>query len=104
MEAADRNVDSELAKPSRQIKRSGKLIGLDSDQHHHTGIRGLDCARQIRDTHLPVGLIDGVDLDVEIGPENLAFTTIERDAVKAGQRFEGRAAPPSNDVAIVVVM
>ncbi len=85
MEAADRNVDAELAKLPRQIERSGKLVGLDPDQHHHADLSGLDRARQIRDAHLPVGLIDGVDLDVAIGPENPAFATIERDAVKASQ-------------------
>ena len=62
-------------------------------------------ARQSTDRDLPVRLVDRFDVDVEIGAKNLALATLQGDAIEAGQRIRRQAAaPPSNDVTIIVVM
>jgi hypothetical protein len=105
MEATDRDLDSPAAKLFCDIERARKLVGLYADQRHHAGIRRPDRARQILDPHLPVGLVDHFDVDVEIGTENLALATFQRDAIEAGQRIRRQpAAPPSDDVTVIIVM
>jgi hypothetical protein len=76
-----------------------------ADEHHHASIRRLNRADQILDRDLAVGLVDRFDVDVEIGAENPALAAFQCDAIETGQRIRGQsAAPPSNDVTVVVVM
>src|SRR5215813_3275882 len=105
METADGDLDSTAAELSCEIERPRKLVGLYAHQHHHTGIRFLDRAGQILDPHLPVGLVDRFDVDIEISAENLAVAAIKRDTIEAGQRIRRQtAAPPSDNVTILVVV
>src|SRR6516164_2499919 len=102
MEAPDCNLDSSAAKLSCNIERPRKLVGLNADQHHHADIRCLDRTCQVLDPHLPVGLVNRFDVNVEVGAKDLALATIQRDAVKAGQRIRWEAAtPPSDHVTII---
>ena len=60
---------------------------------------------QRRHVDARVGLVDRLDVDVDIGPEHLPLGAVGGDAVDRGQRIGGdHRAPPADHVAVVVVM
>src|SRR5262249_21152806 len=52
-----------------------------------------------------IGFVDGNDIDIDIGAENLTTRTIVNEPVDAGQRVRRhRRAVPANNVTVVIVM
>src|SRR5262249_21897439 len=52
-----------------------------------------------------IGFVDGNDIDIDIGAENLTTRTIGNEPVDAGQRVRRhRRAVPANNVTVVIVM
>ena len=74
-----------LAQWSREIERVRKLIRLHADHHHHAGASLLDQARQLFRTDASIGLVKGMDFQLNIIAEDVAFGTI---ACQAEERCE----------------
>ena len=106
MKAANDDGDAGLAERPRDIERARILVGLHADQPDHAEAIGLaEPAQELWDVDAGVGLVDDIDLDVDIRPEHLALGAIERHAVQRGERVgRDQPAPPANDIAVVMVM
>ena len=64
-----------------------------------------EAADQLRDVDAGVGLVDQVDIDLDVRAEHLPLGAIEREAVDRGERVRwDQRPPPANDIAVIVVM
>ena len=87
------------------VERARELVRLHADQHHHAGTGGLDHRRQACRTDAGIGLVEGVDLDLDVIAEHATVRAVAGDAVEAGERVRrDRRAEPLDDVAVIVVM
>src|SRR5262249_47453556 len=62
VEAADADLNAALAQWPRDVEGAGKLVRLDTDQHHHAGIGRLDQPSDAVDVDARVGLVEAVNL------------------------------------------
>ena len=85
MEAADADRDAARAQRRGDIERAGKLVRLHADQHDHAGARALDHAREAIGADAGVGLVEGVDFDVDVGAENGALGAVPARGRRARQ-------------------
>src|ERR1700692_2295739 len=88
------------------MQRARILIRLHADQADEAEITvGAHLRDDALDAHPRIGLVDGDDVDVDIGPEHLAPRAIVDQAVHRRQRIRRhRRAEPADDIAVVVVM
>src|SRR5258708_16864289 len=82
------------------------LVRLHADQADKAEIIiGAHLGDDALDAHAGVGLVDGDDVDVDVGPEHLALGAIVDQAVDGGERVRRhRRAEPADDIAVVVLM
>ena len=65
-----------------EIERARKLVRLHADQHHHAGAGRLDHRREALGADAGVGLVEGVDLDVDVVAQHAALGAILGEAVE----------------------
>ncbi len=106
MESADRDLDSGSAQFARDINRAGKLVGLHSDQQHDAAVRvALEPANYRTHRDSRVSLVVRRDLEINSVAEDGPRLRVEREAVDTRQRARRHeAAPPLDEIAVVVVM
>ena len=64
-----------------------------------------EAADQLGDVDAGVGLVDQVDIDLDVLAEHMPLGAIEGEAVDRGERIRrDQGPPPANDVAVIVVM
>ncbi len=88
VEAANDDRNAGCAQRFGDVKRAGILVGLHANKADETEIAvrshlGDDAI----DPHARVGLIDGDDVDIDIGPENLAQRAVVDEAIDARERI-----------------
>ena len=90
----------------RDMQRARILVGLHADQADETEITvGAHLVDDAIDAHARIGLVDGDDVDIDVGTENLALGAVVDQAIDAGKRVRRhRRAVPADDIAVVVVM
>jgi hypothetical protein len=81
------------------------LVRLHADQADKAEIPVVAHVRDDAiDAHQGIGFVNRRDLNVDIGPENLALGAIVEQAVDGRQRIRGhRRAEPADDIAVVVM-
>ena len=100
-----RDLDAALAQRPREVERARELVRLHADQHHHAGAGVLDHARQACRTDAGVGLVEGVDVDLDVVAEHVPLGAVAGEAVERGERIRrNRRAKPLDDVAVIVVV
>ena len=106
VEAAHRHRNVRRPDRPRDIERAGILVGLHADQAEQTEVSMLaEAADQLRDIHPGVGLVDDIDIDGNIGTQDLALRAVECEAVNRGERVgRDQRPPPADDIAVIVVM
>ena len=106
MKAADADRQPGLQERPRQIDRAGELVGLDADQPDQCASAGAaDPPDDMIGPNPAVGLVIGVDADIDLGTEHPAPLHILCKAVQTGQRVRrDRRSEPLNRVAVIVVM
>ncbi len=90
----------------RDMQRARILVGLHADQADETEIIvGAHFRDDAVDAHARIGLVDGDDVDLDIGTQDFALGAVVEQAVDAGQGVRRhRRAEPADDIAVVVVM
>ena len=106
VEAADADRQSRGKERPRKIDGARKLVRLHADEADERPAAFL--ADHVDDPvrpNAPIGLVVGVETDVDFGSEHLALARILREAIQAGQRV-GRycRAHPLDRIAVVIVM
>src|SRR5208337_1551600 len=83
-----------------------KLVGLDSDQQHDAAVRvALEPANYRTHRDSGVCLVVRRDLEINSGAEDGPRLSVQREAVDTRQRTRRHeAAPPLDEIAVVVVM
>ena len=106
MEAADADRQAGLEKRLGQIDRARKLVRLHADQPDQAAPAcALDHADDLLGLNPPVGLVIGVQTDIDAGAQHLAALGVLRQGVETGQRVGGdRGAQPLDRIAVVIVM
>ena len=105
VEAAHDDRHAERAKFPAEIKRSWKLIGLHPNQADHARAGFANALGDGAHIHEVVALIEGFDLDLDIGTEHALLRAVLYQRIDAGETI-GRdvRAAPLNDVTVGVVM
>ena len=103
---ADDDRDAGLAKWPRDVERPRVLVALHADQPDEAEAAGFSkAADQFRNFDARIGLVDGVDFDVDVRAKHSALRAVERDAVEGGKRVRRQQpAPPPDDISVVVIM
>ena len=106
METADGDRDSGLPERSRDVEGARILVRLDADERDQPEIAVTSKTGEKRGyVDARVRLVDHLDVDGDVRPENLPLGAIGRNAVDGGERIRGdHRAPPADHVAVVVVM
>ena len=106
MKAADDHGNAGIAQRLRYMERPRILVGLHADQADEAEIVvGAHVGDDAVDAHARVGFVDGDDVDIDVGAENLALSAVVEKGVDAGQRIRRhRRAVPADDIAVIVVM
>ena len=106
MEAAHRDLDAGVAERLGDVERARKLVRLHADQAEYAEIAVLaEAFDQLLDVDAGIGLVNDVDVDLDVVAQGLALCRIERQAVNGGERIRrDQRPPPADDIAIVVVM
>ena len=57
------------------------------------------------DVDAGIGLVDDIDLDIDVGAEHVALRAIERHAMQRRERIgRHQPTPPSDDVTVIVIV
>ncbi len=106
MKAADGDRQPGGKERLRQIDRARKLVRLHADQaDQRAAAVAADHADDLLGPDPPVGLVIGVQADLDAGPEHFAAAGVLGQRVQAGERVgRDRRAQPLNRIAVVVVM
>src|SRR5262245_7432837 len=105
MKAADHYRQAGGTELAAEIERAWKLIGLDADQPNEPATGRTNLRNRAFDVDDRVGLVIGIDRNINLGPERLGDRAVGEqpiDARQAGRRYH-RAAP-LDDIAVGVVM
>jgi hypothetical protein len=90
MEAADGHREAALQELAGQIDRVGILVGLDADQANQArAAAALDLGHQVVRADAGIGLVDRVDDDVHVRPQDLPRAAILTETIERGQRVRG---------------
>ena len=81
MEAAHDHLNAGIAELSADIDGAGELVRLHADQADHGAVRCLQPADQLVEAQHGIGLIDHVDLDVDVVPQDLPPAAVVDQAV-----------------------
>ena len=71
VEAADRHLDARARSGRAMSSARGNWFDCTPDQHHHAGAGGLDQPRDAVRADAGVGLVEGVDFDLDVVAEHL---------------------------------
>ncbi len=106
MKAADAHRQTGGEERLRQIDRARKLVGLHADQaDQRAAAFAADHADDLVGADAPVGLVVGVQPDVDARPQHFAARGVFGQRIQAGQRVgRDRRAQPLDRIAVVVVM
>ena len=106
VETPDDHRDAGLAQRFGDVQRARILVRLHADQADKAEILvGAHVGDDAVDAHPRIGLVDGGNLDVDVGPENPALRAVVEKAIDAGQRIRRhRRAVPADDITVVVIM
>ena len=106
VESTNRNLDPRVAQFARNIDRPRELIGLHSDQQYDAAIRiALEPPNNRTHRHSLIGLVVRLDIEIDALAEDLPRLRVDRKSVQVRQRTRRHeAAPPLDQVAVVVVM
>ena len=106
VESAERHRNARRAERTRDIERARILVRLHADQRQQPEIVvAAEAADQLRDVDAGIGLVDQVDVDLDIGAEHLPLGAVEREAIDRGERIgRDQRPPPADDIAVIVVM
>jgi hypothetical protein len=86
VEAAEADLDAALAQRARDVEGTGKLVRLYADQHDHAGAGRFDQRRDAVGADARVGLVEGVDVDVDVLAQALALRAVAGKPVQRGER------------------
>ena len=106
VKSAERDRDARAAERTRDIERARILVGLHPHERQQAEVfvppKALD---QLWNVDAGVGLVDEVDLDLDVWTEHLPRGAIARQAVHGGERIRrNKRPPPPDDVSVIVVM
>jgi hypothetical protein len=105
MEPAHHNCKVLRAELACEVECARKLVRLHADQHDHSAAGGLDHAGDAGGANAGIGLVESLNLDVDVRPERFAFGAILGEAIKRGKGIGwDRRAQPLDNVSVVVVM
>ncbi len=105
VEPADRHRDAALAQRAGDIERARELVRLHADQDDHAAVALRDQLGQTPGTDARIGLVEGVDDDLDVLAEDAALGAIAREPRQRRQRVRRNGgAIPLDDIAIVIVM
>ena len=106
MEAAHRHLDGGFAEGLGDIERARVLVRLHADQAEQAEIAVLaEALDQFLDIDPGVGLVDDVDVDLDVLTEDVSLGRIERQPVDGGERIRrDQRPPPTDNVPVVVIM
>ena len=106
VEAAEHYRDARLPERPRDVERARILVGLHAHQSQHPELAAaLEAPDQLRDVHAGIGLVDHLDVELDVRSEHLPLRAIDREPVDRGERIgRDQRPPPADDVAVVVVM
>jgi hypothetical protein len=104
VKTTERDFDVAIEELAREIERARELIRLHADEHHEPRARVLDQLRELVHTHARVGLVDRMDLELDVA-EDFVRCAIAGEAIQRRERVRrDRRAEPLDDIAVVVVM
>ena len=106
VKAADDDRNARGAERPCDVERAGILVGLHADERDHAeAVVFAEPAQQLGNVDPGIGLVDDVDLDIDIGAEHPALGAIERHAMERRQRIgRHQSTPPPDDVSVIVIM
>ena len=89
MEPAQRHLHAAFQQRLRQVERVRELIRLHTDHHHHAGTCILDHPCQSFRTHPRVRLVEWMDLDLDVVPEDCRCAQSRASPYTAASEFDG---------------
>ncbi len=106
MEASDDNGDASLPKGAGDVYGPGKLVGLNSYKADHSQVSVLpNSSGYSRDREYGAVLVMEVGDDVDIFTQDFPLSTVEREAVEAGEGVgDSEGPPPLDDITVVIVV
>jgi hypothetical protein len=105
MEAARDHGNAARDEVAREVERARELVRLHADQHDSAGACLLDQLRDAVGADAGVGLVPGMEDDLDLVAEDAPLGAIAGEPVKGCERIRWNdGAPPLDDVAIIVVM
>ena len=106
MEAAHRHRQAGLEELAGKIDGTRELVALHADQaDQRLAAAALDVGHDEVGAHPRIGLVERLDLDVDVGPQDAAATAILTQAIEGSQRIRRDVgAQPSDRIAVVVVV
>jgi hypothetical protein len=106
VESSDYNRDASGAERAGDIEGARILVRLDADERKQpkTAVTAK-MLEQFGDVNARMGLVNCLDVDYDVRPENSALCAIGFDAVDGGQGIRrSNCVPPAYHVTIVVIM
>jgi hypothetical protein len=106
VKAAETDRQPGLQERPRQIDGAGKLVGLDADQpDQRAAASAADPPDDPVGPHPSVGLVIGLDANLDPGTQHMPLPQILGQAVQGGQRIGWYRRPePLDRIAVIVVM
>ena len=84
-------MNSACAQRPGDVEGAGKLVRLHAHQHHHAGACSFDHGRKSRGPNAGIGLIKGMNGDVDIVAEDTPLGAVRARPYRAASEFDGMA-------------
>ncbi len=105
MEAAHDHLDAGIEEGPADIDRAGELVRLHADETDHGAVRGFQPLEQLLEADDRIGLVDHIDLDVDVVADDLPRAAVVDQAIDRCEGIRGYGgAEPLDDVAVIVVV
>ena len=106
VKSAERDRNAGGAEGTRDVEGARVLVRLHSHEREQAEIAvAPEAPDQLADVDPGIGLVDEVDVDLDVGAQHLAPRAVEREAVDRGQRIGwDQRPPPADDVSVIVVV
>ena len=106
VKSAERHRNAGRTEVPREIEGARILVRLHPHQRQQAEIVvAPEAADQLGDVDAGIGLVDQVDIDLDVLAEHMPLGAIEGETVDRGERIRwDQGPPPANDVAVIVVM